>query len=395
MELCMQEMIQMTQKAQKRSKILELVVAGYLTLSEASQKMDISYRQSIRLMQRYKKEGDTELNHRLIGRPSNNKKDESFKQLCLNLYQTKYYDFGPTFASEKLQEEHSLGVDAETLRLWLIKAGLWSQKRERAKHRRKRPRKKCFGEMLQIDGSIHHWFEDDRQDCLMEFVDDATGTTMALFDHGETTIITMKVLYKWIEKYGIPLSIYSDYKSVFYTDREPTLEEQLAGIEPVTEFGRVCQLLGIEMIFAKSAQAKGRVERKHAVQQDRLVKEMRLKGIKDTDSANEYLEKEYLDKHNQKFAIKPQSEENAHVQLLPEQNLKRIICFSDIRSVGRNYIARFENHYFQLTHGTAETVSPGNKVEVQTWLDDTIHILFKNIELSFYEVDANGNRAVA
>ena len=368
----------MTKTGQKRLKILELVIAGSISLAGAGEKMGISYRQAIRIMKKYKTKGDESLNHGLIGKRSNNKKDGNLRLTVIEKYKVRYPDFGPTLASEKLYEEFGIEVNHETLRLWLIEEGIWLMKRERAKHRRKRSRKECFGEMIQIDGSFHPWFEDNRKDCLMEFVDDATGKTLALFDTGETTYISLKVLYLWIEKYGVPESIYSDKKTVFYTEREPTLAEQLQGIEPMTEFGRVCNKLGIKMIYANSAQAKGRVERKHGVQQDRLVKELRLKGIKDIEKANKFLLEEYLNKHNNKFSKPASKDEDMHVKLLPNQDLRKFICFEIVRVVDNSFVVRSNNHYYQLEKKCAKYVSPKNKVYIQNWLDGSIHIFYKD-----------------
>jgi transposase len=391
----MEDMIRMTKTGQKRLKILELVIAGSITLAEAGEKMGISYRQAIRIMKKYRIKGDEALNHGLIGRKSNNRKNEGLRNFVIEKYKTRYPDFGPTLASEKLYEEFGIEVNHETLRLWLIEEGSWLKRRERAKHRRKRPRKECFGEMIQIDGSFHHWFEDDRQDCLMEFVDDATCRTLALFDTGETTYISLKVLYLWIEKYGIPESLYSDKKSVFYTERKTTLAEQLEGIEPMTEFGRVCSKLGIKIIYANSAQAKGRVERKHGVQQDRLVKELRLKGIKDIEMANKLLLETYLNKHNAKFSKPAAKDEDMHVKLLPNQDLRKLICFEILRKVDNSFVVRNDNHYYQLARESAKYVSPKNKVQFQIWLDGSIHIFHKDRELKFYEIDSKGNRVAA
>ena len=236
------------------------------------------------------KEGDKGLIHRNRGRPSNRRKAPEVKEMALALYREQYWDFGPTLAAEKLVERDGYEVNHETLRRWLLAAGLWKRQRNRPKHRQWRERKAHFGELVQMDGSHHRWFSgQEDKDCLMDMVDDATGRTLALMSEEETTVAAMRVLWAWVEKYGIPKALYVDWKNVYVTQREPTLEEQLSGELPLTQFGRACKKLGIEILPANSPQAKGRVERKHGVYQDRWVKELRLAGIRDIEGANQSL----------------------------------------------------------------------------------------------------------
>jgi len=194
-------------------------------------------------------------------------------------------------------------LDHETLRRWLLGAGLWQKRRKRSKHRARRERKAHFGELVQLDGSHHRWFGPERaESCVMDMVDDATGLTMALMAEQETTEAAMRLLWQWVERYGVPQALYVDRKTVFITDREPTLEEQLAGQAPMTAFGNACAKLGIVLIPANSPQAKGRVERRHGVLQDRLVKELALRGITRIPTANRLLANGFIDGLNAKFA---------------------------------------------------------------------------------------------
>jgi len=382
----MERMIEMTPKAQKRAKVMEMVKLKKFSQHQASELLNITTRQVKRIYRKYLEDGDIALNHGLIGKKGNHRTDDSVKKTVLKLYRNRYPDFGPTFAAEKMAEEFGLTINHETLRLWLKKEGDWTKHRKRATHRSRRTRRSCFGEMLQMDGSIHDWFGNRTEVCLMDTVDDATGKAYGLFDTGETTNVAMKVLYDWIKKYGIPQSIYSDRKSLFYTEREPTLQEQLDGVEPLTEFGKVCNDLGIGMIFAYSPQAKGRVERRNGVLQDRLIKEMGLRGIKDIDTANKFLKKEYWNKFNVKFEKPAASDENAHVPLLPSQNINELICYTYYRTLTNDYVVRNKNRFFQVEKRNKVWVYPRNRIQIKEWLDKSVHLYYNGHELKYREI---------
>lgn len=393
--LQMVEVIKMTKETLKRVKVLEMVRCKKLKQKEAAEILNLSRRQLIRIYKRYLEGGEESLNHGLIGKPSNHRIDEGLKRKIIECYKENYEGFGPTFASELMEDKDGLKVKAQTLRLWLLKEGLWERRRKAPKHRYRRPRKERFGEMVQMDGSIHDWFGDGKNNCLMNMVDDATGISFGLFDSGETTEIALRCLYGWIKRYGVPNAIYTDYKSLFYTKREPSIEEQLEGKEALTEFGRVCKDLGIEMIYASSPQAKGRVERHNGIHQDRLIKLLRLKEIKDCERANNYLENEYWDKYNKKFGKKPISDEDMHISLTGDQNLNELVCFCVERKISRDYIVRKDNRIYQLTREQKINIRPGDKVLVKTWLDGSVHVYKGKVELMFYEVDENGHRVAS
>ena len=348
----MERMIVMTPKAQKRAKVMEMVRLKKISFGQASGLLKITARQVKRIYKEYLENGDISLNHGLIGGKGNHRVDDGVKETALMLYRNRYPDFGPTFAA----------------------------------HRSRRARKSCFGMMLQIDGSIHDWFENGTSVCLMDAVDDATGKAYGLFDTGETTDVALRVLYDWIKKYGIPQSVYSDRKSLFYTERVPNIQEQLDGVEPLTEFGKVCKELGIEMIFAYSPQAKGRVERRNGVLQDRLIKEMRLKGIKDIETANRFLREEYWDKFDEKFEKTPASEEDAHVALLPSQNIDELVSYTNLRILTNDYVVRCENRFFQIIKGNKVNVFPKCRIVIKEWLDKTIHLYYNGQELRYREI---------
>jgi len=394
-ELRMKEVIKMDRKTLERVKILEMIKQKKLSQKEGCEFLKLSKRQLIRIYKKYLEGGEESLNHGLRGKTGNHRIDESYKKEVIECYKTYYKGFGPTFASELMYENNNLIVKAGTLRLWLMDEGLWEKKKKMPKHRLRRARKKYFGEMIQMDGSIHDWFGDGKKVCLMNMVDDGTGKSYGLFDSGETTNIALRCLYDWIKENGIPYSLYTDYRSIFYTDRETTLEEQLEGEEALTEFGKVCKKLGIEIIFANSPQAKGRVERHNGIHQDRLLKLLKLKGIKNCEEANEFLKKYYWDSYNKKFSKKPESDEDMHVPLVAGQNLDEIICYCDKRKISRDYVVKKDNRIYQLTKKQNINIKPGDKVLVKTWLDNSVHIYKDRIELNYYELDERGNKLIS
>lgn len=370
-----------------RGKIMEMVQEKQLKLKDAAIKLNLSYRQTKRIYARYKEEGDKGLIHRSQSCPSNNQISPEIRDKAINLYRTNYSDFGPTFAAEKMAERDNLIVDHETLRRWLLSEGLWKRKRRSNQYRSRRDRRKRFGELVQFDGSHHDWFE-GRSDkcCLMNMVDDATGKTLSFLSVQETTKSAMQLLWQWIIKYGIPQAVYCDRKNAFVLNREPTVEEQLKGIEPRSPFELACDKLGIEVIVAYSPQAKGRVERNHAVYQDRFVKELRLEGISKIEEANEYLESSYLSKINTKFEKLPEAEEDAHAPLFDESILHDIFCFEDERVVSNDFVIQFEKRLFQIDKDSLPRPHPGNKVILRKWLDDSIHFYWKKEELFVKEI---------
>lgn len=302
----------MSRKERERKVILERVKGKGITLQEASMQMGVSYRHAKRLWSRYQQDGDKSLVHKNRGKCSNQAKSTDFKEAVLLRYQECYKDFGPTLAAEKLSARDNLAVKAETLRLWLKKAGLWKPHRKRSAYRSRRPPKEAFGEMLQLDGSIHPWFGDKYPDtCLMNLVDDATKTTIALLDTGETTAGAMEVLYQWVKRYGIPASLYVDLKNVYVSPKTLSTDEEKPPVAH-THFSRVCSKLGIQIIRAYSPQAKGRVERRHGLFQDRFVKELQLENIRAIEPANQLLQNMFLPQINQRFAIAPNAVPDAH-----------------------------------------------------------------------------------
>ncbi len=283
--------------------------------------------------------------------------------------------FGPTLAAEHLASDHGVEVARETLRGWLLAAGLWSRLRKRKAHRTRRQRRAHFGELIQVDGSHHDWLEGRaRKGCLMNFVDDATGRALCRFSAEETIWAATDLLAAWVLKHGVPKALYCDWKNVY--KRKPTSRELLAGIEPETQFGRMCAKLGIRIIAASSPQAKGRVERHHATHQDRLIKKMRLAGIADYEAANRYLDARYLDEHNAKFAHEPAAGANFHCRLSKRLDLKWVFCLEAERVVSNDWVVRYENRFLQLKPRRNQGLGTGARVTVQQARDGELRVVF-------------------
>jgi transposase len=386
----MGDLLIMSKKELRRKSIFDLVKLGQLTQLDASKRLYLSYRQTKRSYQRYLKEGDDGLTHRSRGKASHRALSFEIKNAVLALYEEKYWDFGPTLAAEKLLEDDNIKLHAETLRLWLKAAGIWQPKRQRKAHRLRRTRRSRFGELLQLDGSIHAWFTGTvTKQCLMNLIDDATGKTLALLDTGETTDAAFRLLKWWIKLHGIPLAIYVDLKSLYISPKSLRHTDEDDFVEPewLTHFSRACKVLGIEVIKAYSPQAKGRVERNHGVYQDRFVKELRLRDINTIDGANKLLQGRFIDSLNNKFMKEPASMEDAHVALMSEQNLDDIMCWEYTRTVYNDWIIRFENQLLQIQKTTSIRVRPKQKITLKRHLNGKITLWSKGLKIPYNFVD--------
>jgi hypothetical protein len=298
----------------------------------------------------------------------------------------RYPDFGPTLAAEKLQAE-GLAVDHETLRRWLVEKGVWTVGRPRQQHRAWRERRECFGQMVQLDGSHHDWFEGRRDKAvLMVMVDDATNRTGAWFSEEETTEASYDVFEAWVRKNGVPGSLYVDRDSIYRCERVASVAEQVAGQEPRTQFGRAMEQLGVEVIMAHSPQAKGRVERRNALLQDRLVKELRLEGISDLASANQFLEQKFLPALNQRFTVAARSTVDAHRQ--GSQDLKEILSWEESRVVGKDWTVAWDGRWFQIDAGHEGLSLAGRKVVVRQLRCGTRQLLYGQAKLRWKELPA-------
>ena len=376
----------MSEKERRRKSIFDGIGQGRWTIKEASVLLGLSYRHCRRWYKRFREEGDGGLTHRSRGRPSNRGKPAAFKRRVLARYEKRYQGFGPRLACEKLVEE-GYGLCEETLRQWLLAAGLWTKRRKVRAHRTWREPKAHFGELVQMDGSHHRWFGPERAECcLMDMVDDATGQTMSLMAPAETTEAAMRLLWQWVERHGIPKALYTDKKNVFVTDREPTLEEQLAGEEPRTAFGKACAKVNIEIITAHSPQAKGRVERKHAVYQDRLVKELGLRRITTIETANRLLNNGFTADLNAKFAREPLSEVDFHRPVPKGLNLEEVFCFEQLRTVQNDWTVRYENRHYQIAEENRPLPKPRERVVVRVRLDQRMDLVYRGRPLVFHAI---------
>ncbi len=343
--------------------------------------LELSERQVRRLIRAVREEGDRGVIHKARGRSSNRRTPEKIRDRAISFYKRKYHDFGPTLASEKLLELNGIRISDETLRQWLLEAGLWNKKRRRSAHRQWRPRKECFGEMIQIDGSHHDWLEGRGPELvLMGYIDDATGNVFGrLYDY-EGTMPAMDSFRRYVGKYGLPMSVYLDRHSTYKSTRRLTPEEELEGIEPMSQFERAIEELGVEVIHALSPQAKGRVERLFGVLQDRLIKEMRLRGIKTKDEANEFL-KEYLPRHNKRFRVCPANDTDIHVELPKHFNFDKYLCIKTERTIRNDNTIALNGKLYQI-----EQRSNTKKVVVQEKLDGSMHIMSGNKSLKYKEI---------
>jgi transposase len=374
----------------ERVEVMGRVANEELKLTDAAAMLQLSYRQVKRLWRRYRQKGSKGLQHGNAGRPSNRSKPAKFRRRVLSLMKHKYSGseeerFGPTLAAEHLAEEDGIAIDHETLRGWMLAEGLWSRQRKRKKHCQRRERKAHFGELVQLDGSFHGWLEGrGPRGCLMDMVDDATSETQARLGKEETIWAAAGVLRAWIEKYGVPRALYTDWKNVY--KRKATPAEQLRGEVPATQFGRMCQRLGIRIIAASSPQAKGRVERIHGVHQDRLIKKLRRKKIDRYAAANQYLEKEYLPEHNRRFARPAAKPEDYHGRKPTARELRQIFRLETERRISNDWVIRHEGRYLQLQPGQRRYGPTQSKALVCEWEEGDIEVYYRGERVAFIEL---------
>ena len=381
----MEEIVGLSAKERARLVELELVKARRQTVAAAAERLGISGRQGKRIWKRYRAAGTKGLVHRSRGRPSNRTLDAESKRQSLELCRTRLEGFGPTLAAEKLLEV-GLKIDHETLRRWLVAEGLWRKKKKRGPHRKWRPPKEHFGELVQMDGSFHDWLETGEKPCLLDMVDDATATMGGEFFEQETTEGAMRVLWQWIERYGIPRALYTDHKNLYVSDRQPTPDEQLADQPALTAFGKACHKLGIQIIPAASPQAKGRIERRHGVLQDRLVKEMRLRGIKDLGAANALLRGGFLETINERFAHSAASRVDYHRPVPKGLRLEDVFVLEESRRVQNDWTISWDSRWFQITGPRGQMPRRRERIVVRRRLDGSRVLLCRGRALEFHEI---------
>jgi hypothetical protein len=378
----------MSRRELERASILERVKSAAMRLATAASLLGLSYRQTRRLHARYKAYGAAGLVHASAGRPSNRSHPRAEREMVISLIRQHYGGekgkgpnerFGPTLVAEHLWIDHGVLVPVRTLTRWMTGDGIWSRARKTrsVKHPR-RERKAEFGALVQLDGSFHDWFEGRggiASPCLMTMVDDATGVTLLSFEGQETTWSATRVLRSWISAYGIPRALYTDWKNVY--KRPLTAGEKARGeSEAFTQFGRMCEKLGITIIPASSPQAKGRVERAHGTHQDRLIKKLRLKEISDLEAANEFLRSDYIPAHNRRFSVRAVSEVDSHrprnsVMISDED----IYCLEYSRMVGHDHVVQYETKSLQLDPRLRGRVPAKSKVLVRESEDGTLRVI--------------------
>ena len=381
----------MSAKELTRVEVLARVKAGALSVQSAAALLHVGYRQAKRLVRRYRAQGAKGLRHGSAGRRSNHARPTAERDRILALVRAKYSGsidarFGPTLAAEHLASEDGVTVHHDTLRRWMVAAGLWSRVRKRSPYRQRRERKAHFGELVQLDGSFHLWYEARAaRSCLMNLVDDATGWTLARLGAQETIWAAVDVLRRWIEAYGVPLALYTDWKNVYV--REPNAEEQATGAVPLTQFGRMCAALGIRIIAASSPQAKGRVERNHGTHQDRLVKKLRRLGIADDTAANAFLETTYLPAHNDRFTQRPASTEDFHRRTPTQAALDRAFQLEDTRVLSNDWVILYETRYLQVARQSGQAPARST-VLVREAHDGALELRYRGRVMQWTEIAA-------
>lgn len=376
--------IEMAQRERDVLKVMALVLKGDRTQAEAARLLKRSVRQVRRLQRRLESEGDGAVVHGLRGRPSNRRIDPAAKQSALALYRAKYLGFGPTLAAEKLAEADRVKVKVRTLREWLLAEGLWTRQRRRDRHRSRRVRRACLGEMVQADASLHDWLEGRGPAlALVGMIDDATGRVLARFCPAESTEAYMDLLGRWIGRYGRPLAWYCDRHGIFRAESRLLGEDEPVAVP--TQFSRALAELAVELILANSPQAKGRIERLWGTAQDRLVKELRLAGATTLQQANAVLESKFLPWFNRRCTVKPASGNDAHRALGKGQDLSAILSIQQTRHVNNDYTIRLDNCFYQLL----PPVWPGQRggqVTVERRLDGSMKVRFKQHYLEYRRV---------
>lgn len=366
-----------------RAAVLRRVLAGEMTISDATPLLDVSYRQAKRLVRRFREQGRAGLVHRSAGRRSNRAAPADYRDAIVKVIRTQYggpaargpgQRFGPTLVAEHLWTDHGILVSVSTLTRWMRAADLWGHARRGRPRHQRRERMAHFGELVQLDGSFHDWFEGrGPRPCVMTMVDDATGRTLLRFGAEETTWAAATMLHAWIAAYGVPRALYTDWKNVYL--RAPTNNERASGEAPVTEFGRMCTKLGITLIGAASPQAKGRVERGHGTHQDRLIKKLRLHAIATVDAANAYVDRAYLPAHNTRFSIAPASATDYHRPRDRRMLDADIFCLETTRTIGNDHVVQYAGQALQLDRRARGRVPAKSKVLVRELVDGTLRVV--------------------
>src|SRR3989338_591432 len=377
-----EERIALSQRELERLKVLHEVERKHLRQQEAAERLHLSTRQVRRLMRRVKGEGDRGLIHRLRGRPSNRKTPAAVRQRILVRVRERYADLGPTLAREHLARQ-GLRVSRETLRQWLIQAGLWKPRRQRveAVHVWRERRAAC-GELVMMDSSEFRWLEERGPTLQVIGMSDegSSGFWGRLVEH-DSTEENLRTLQDWLRRYGRPVALYTDKGSVFAVNRLPPVDEQLAGEPAQSQFGRALRELDIRWIAARSPQAKGRIERLFGTLQDRLVKELRLAGVNTIEQANRFLQEVFIPSWEQRFTVAPRQSRDAHRRLRREHRLEQILSVRQPRSVANDYTIRWAGQRWAIPRTEVRPGLRGARVHVERRLDGSVWVRFRNTYL--------------
>lgn len=379
--------LRMSQKERDRLRVIAQVQGKKMSQAEAAAILGLSVRQVRRLLRRYEQMGDAGLVHQLRGRCSNRRTESAVQDQAVALIKTHYRDYGPTLASEVLAAEHGISVSRETVRHWMIAAELWQSRQAKVHHRQWRERKACFGEFVQMDTSLHDWFEGRGESAvLIAIIDDATSRVFLRFYGTDSTRTNMSHLRDYIRRYGRPVAVYADRASHFTTTRHPTIDEELAGQRAHTQIERALGELEIEYIAARSPQAKGRVERLFKTLQDRLVKALRRKGIATIEQANRYLDEEFMHYWRRHFAVMPTSTADAH-RSRKGFDLDAIFSVQHKRTVTDDYTFQYENDRYQIGKKSIQAGLRRSKVIIENRLDETQRIRWRKQYLRCHKIE--------
>lgn len=377
-------LIAMSERDLQRIEVLSKVITGRMTIVSAAHVLDLSTRQVRRLLLRIRTGGAASIRHKARGRPSNNRISDGVRDYAMTLVRERYVDFGPTLTTEKLAERDGLRVSRETVRGWMSDAGLWLSRKQRRTFHQPRLRREAYGELVQIDGSDHRWFEDRGPPCsLLVFVDDATGRLMQLrFVRSESAFTYFEALELYLQQHGAPIAFYSDKHSVFRVAKKDA-----KGGQGMTQFGRALCELNIEILCANSSQAKGRVERMNRTLQDRLVKELRLAGIDTMEAGNAFLPG-FIEDYNRRFAVTPARLNDLHRPLnLAPDRLTEILCKREQRYVGSQLTFSFERRRIMLEETEVTRGLVGRYVETYAYADGRLEVRWKGYCLPYTVFD--------
>ena len=374
------DIITMSTKELKKLHLVKKAEDKLITQAEAANLLSITDRQFRRIIQNYRLFGERGLVHQLRGKSSPQKLSPSLKNSIVDIYQKDFSGYKPTFFTEKLASEFDISISKESVRLILVEHNLWTVRKKKLKHRTKRPRKPHRGELVQLDGSVHQWFDGPEGYCvLMLYIDDASSTVYARFYTYEGTIPAMDSFRRYIQRYGIPQAIYADLHSTYRNNNKKlSIEEQLAGVTADTQFSRALNQLAVNYIPAYSPQAKGRVERNFHTFQDRLVKELKRLKISSIKEANAFLDSNFLKDYNLRFSVSPTSQTDLHRGALPVSTLNKILCIQEKRSVAKDFTVRYKTRILQLSEPAI-----AKQVMVHQHCNDSLAIFHNDKPLKF------------